>query len=735
MRLQSLVAMSEQQRLFKMKFSFVFRDPTSCWPPLLMISALVCSIVTTSGCGSSNTDLMNRAAMRRRTPDPEPEAETAPPADAANAQAVATVAKSAEMPKVELEEFDASLLQDPSKKVEAEAVAKRGPPELVQKPLPIPISKRGRESIPNEKQSAENAVDGLQKIADAVVRYTAATGSVPNVGPLKPGSREEILSWRVALLPYLGYTELYERFNLQEPWDSPANLRLLPYIPDEFVFPGRPDWKTNICGFESTYCCHEFSEPVIFLPGQTDPIEDTILLAEVDDQYAVPWTKPSDYPLGGVKVRDGCKSARAGGTFVIWADGKVGMVPQGISAEQFGAALTWSFGEKQLAAVINRPIRLEDDLEAFEDNIAQQTSSIAKAVGKAPLAIAEDTTPKADVPTSLEVSAAGLRLREIFHERFENARNDDQKVQLGRELLIAAAKIESSPAEVFAFQNAAISLASAAGNVELLLSAVDDRVGRFAVNSVVENYTALESFGKQNANRPADSLDGPAFLRRSVPLIYATCQQDNYDGAVAIVGYASDFLDYPRSSEIPKTLNQLKTYLVASKQKYAIAKKALAAYRYDSTDGDAAAEFGRFLCFIKGDWGPGLPLVVQGGSSELRQLADLDLKGADKVEQRLVLGDEWWRLSDLAKDSAYKQGARDRAQFWYESVVEGLPESLDQLHVKGRLNENKTAAKTSPMALINRLADQTGVDLETSLRSLSSGARPVASDAGANLVE
>jgi hypothetical protein len=35
----------------------------------------------------------------------------------------------------------------------------------------------------------------------------------------------------VALLPYLGEAELHARFHLEEPWDSPYNLTLLPEMP------------------------------------------------------------------------------------------------------------------------------------------------------------------------------------------------------------------------------------------------------------------------------------------------------------------------------------------------------------------------------------------------------------------------------------------------------------------------------------------------------------------------
>jgi len=38
-------------------------------------------------------------------------------------------------------------------------------------------------------------------------------------------------SWRVLILPYIEQGELYRQFKLDEPWDSPHNIQLLPKMP------------------------------------------------------------------------------------------------------------------------------------------------------------------------------------------------------------------------------------------------------------------------------------------------------------------------------------------------------------------------------------------------------------------------------------------------------------------------------------------------------------------------
>jgi len=48
------------------------------------------------------------------------------------------------------------------------------------------------------------------------------------------------LSWRVALLPYLGQNDLYQQFHLDEPWDSPRNIALIDRMPAVFETPGAP---------------------------------------------------------------------------------------------------------------------------------------------------------------------------------------------------------------------------------------------------------------------------------------------------------------------------------------------------------------------------------------------------------------------------------------------------------------------------------------------------------------
>jgi hypothetical protein len=58
-----------------------------------------------------------------------------------------------------------------------------------------------------------------------------------------------LLSWRVAILPYIEEQALYQQFHLNEPWDSEHNRKLIPQMPAIFFCPSTPlelsDGKTT----------------------------------------------------------------------------------------------------------------------------------------------------------------------------------------------------------------------------------------------------------------------------------------------------------------------------------------------------------------------------------------------------------------------------------------------------------------------------------------------------------
>ncbi len=106
-----------------------------------------------------------------------------------------------------------------------------------------------------------------------------------------------LLSWRVHILPYLEEPGLYEQFHLDEPWDSPHNKALLAQMPQVFRSPASKSRKpgyTNYVVPVGPGTVFEGPEGRSFRDIR-DGTSNTIMILEVDDAHAVPWTKPDDW--------------------------------------------------------------------------------------------------------------------------------------------------------------------------------------------------------------------------------------------------------------------------------------------------------------------------------------------------------------------------------------------------------------------------------------------------------
>jgi hypothetical protein len=63
----------------------------------------------------------------------------------------------------------------------------------------------------------------MKQLGLALHNYAAANGHLPPAVSRGPDGKP-LLSWRVAILPYLEEEQLYKQFHQDEPWDSPHNI-------------------------------------------------------------------------------------------------------------------------------------------------------------------------------------------------------------------------------------------------------------------------------------------------------------------------------------------------------------------------------------------------------------------------------------------------------------------------------------------------------------------------------
>jgi hypothetical protein len=158
-----------------------------------------------------------------------------------------------------------------------------------------------------------------------------------------------LLSWRVAVLPYIEQGDLYKQFHLDEPWDSPHNITLLSKMPVIYRAPGSKAKKIppnhTICHvFVGKGAAFEGREGVRFPRDFPDGTSNTILVVEAGEP--VPWTKPEDLVYDPNGPLPDLRSVFKDGFRVSLADGSTRWVRKDMSETTLRAAITRNGGER-----------------------------------------------------------------------------------------------------------------------------------------------------------------------------------------------------------------------------------------------------------------------------------------------------------------------------------------------------------------------------------------------------
>ncbi len=145
----------------------------------------------------------------------------------------------------------------------------------------------------------EQIMTNLARLGEAMHAYHKDHGALPPHAMYGTGTKP-LLSWRVAILPYLNERELYGQFRLNEAWDSEHNKKLLEKMPAVYAPIGvKPKEKHTtfyqVCVGPGTP--FEPGRPITFHEwAQLDGASNTPMILEAAE--AVPWTKPADLPFG-----------------------------------------------------------------------------------------------------------------------------------------------------------------------------------------------------------------------------------------------------------------------------------------------------------------------------------------------------------------------------------------------------------------------------------------------------
>lgn len=209
-------------------------------------------------------------------------------------------------------------------------------------------------AVQQDREAARRSAckNNMKQFGLAMHNYHDVYGSFPPAY-IPDENGKPIHSWRVLILPFLDQQGLYNQYDFDQPWDSPANQTVMNSMPAIYGCPSSPDSKGNTTHYAAVY-----GPNCVFTGGEgtairdiTDGMSNTLLIGEVEGN-SILWTKPEDiditlYPT--LTDPAGFHSHHNGGTHFLMSDGAVRFVNENISQQTLDALFTRD-GEENVGA-------------------------------------------------------------------------------------------------------------------------------------------------------------------------------------------------------------------------------------------------------------------------------------------------------------------------------------------------------------------------------------------------
>lgn len=665
----------------------------------------IASIVTAAtlllagGCGggSSSQSEMLRLAMERKKAQQAIEAKAdknaAPaakqskprpknPPKAPPEKASAEVKPATASPVVTVE---VAIEQDPPKRDSPQIVMANQKPDK-----PLSVTERRLRTIQN-----------LQKIGQALNRYLSEKRCFP-APAIYSKSLSPLLSWRVDLLPFLGYEDLYKQFRLDQSWDSPHNRNLLPLIPPVYQSPERFDAHTNYVVPLSAGTAFPGRRGVTVRKIE-DGVANTVILLEVDDESAVPWTKPDDYRVDFAKPAGGTGDLRTGHFFAVWGDGVVGQIPVDKVAKHWKAMMSIDGGEPFSASQISQAPVVElappervvvtpadnktaDDLAIQVPAEREPTTerSPGKLEGTQPSEEAtQDEDNRLPVPTGSARRLALDLFREIFQSEYEDADTDEEKLTFAENIFAHADGLQEDPAGRYVLLELSAVIAAQAGSVTTALEATDATERIFRTDAMGLRAKVLES----TAGRALSSQENEAALQAATDIIDQMIEVDNFDLTTRMLAVALAAARRSGDKHLIHSIAERKEEIASTKAAFLQVVHLIDALQADPSDAEANRAVGEYCCFVKGQWENGLPMLSRGSDSGLADLAGRELKRPGEAYKKVALADSWWEASH--RTTKYCRAMRNRAAYWYQQALPELEAGLERLKAEIRIKKTQ----------------------------------------------
>ncbi len=299
----------------------------------------------------------------------------------------------------------------------------------------------------------------------------------------------------------------------------------------------------------------------------------------------------------------------------------------------------------------------------------------------APPAIPESEPSESAIPESEPAEPAklpppsGSQLRQSerdfrarFRSEFSRAKSLPQKAALARRFLAEANATSDDPQARYVLFASAAEMASTAGQLEDMLTAVDEMARWYEIDSLEKKAEYLSQTIAATRSAAGLSRTNLDVLETAVALARSAAEADRYPIAIRFAEQAQSCAKKSGDKLLRDEVKQIGPRLEKLRDDYAPIAQSLELLKKSPDDPEANQTVAQWYLSAKGDWERGLPFLARGSDPALRPLAVADLAAPEKAAEQLALGKAWFAEAGRRSGNVQIMLAR-RARYWIKQAA------------------------------------------------------------------
>lgn len=286
------------------------------------------------------------------------------------------------------------------------------------------------------------------------------------------------------------------------------------------------------------------------------------------------------------------------------------------------------------------------------------------------------------VPSKSELRETLKTIQGLYAEQYRN-RTPQGRQKFAETLLVVGAEDEQLPAKYVLFSEA-LRISRELGDYKTAWKAINKLSQCFQLDDLKIRVDMLKDIGKKN--RDPEIAYQLAFMVQ--PNIESFIAQDRFTAAIKLIQCIESIAKRSSNKSLARESANSEKNLELLAKRYAALESYRATLKTNPNDPVANGKLGQYYFFDKKNSQKGLPLLAKSRHPELAALAKRELQAKTteaKIQDKLAIADDWWKLANAADEQATKDRLKNHAILLYSELADQLT-GIDKVRVQKRIN-------------------------------------------------